>query len=357
MQEELVHWDLPQFEVLRPFDTAVSTEDHYSCMQENIESALSLDLLSTIRNERVDYGYHTTYVESRRVWQNSLINAITSTSINISDHVTSNVKTRWIVFTGGAMGSGKSHMMRWLLTENFLPINGLVAIDPDKIRRALPEWPLYVEAGGNQAGYLTHKESCLIAELSQEVALRNERNIWVDGSLRDTAWYLKTVIDIRKRFPDYRIAVLYVTAPREVILRRVETRGRVTGRFVAVEKVDASIEGSARTVKKLQTLVDVSATIDNQYEHPCLPELVSVETGGVSRNFSTWDRFSEIFVNPDALEPWIALSHFSQVFDKILCFGHHLTKQRILSFFEQRSEIFCSESLFAQQLRNLLQRE
>ena len=40
--------------------------------------------------------------------------------------------------------------------------------------------------------------------------------------------------DIRSRFPNYRIAVLAVEAPREVILDRAALRGAKTGRFIPV---------------------------------------------------------------------------------------------------------------------------
>ena len=39
------------------------------------------------------------------------------------------------------------------------------------------------------AGSLTHRESGMMAELAQEQALSEGKNIIIDGSLRDWKWY------------------------------------------------------------------------------------------------------------------------------------------------------------------------
>ena len=47
-------------------------------------------------------------------------------------------------------------------------------------------------------------------EIAQEVALRRRQHVWVDGSLRDGAWFSLVFDDIRERFPEYSIAIFYV---------------------------------------------------------------------------------------------------------------------------------------------------
>ena len=76
------------------------------------------------------------------------------------------------------------------------------------------------------AGAHTRKESGYLVEVAQEAALRQSRHIWVDGSLRDAAWYESVFNDLRRRHPSYQIAILcaravrsYATAPH---LRLVE---------------------------------------------------------------------------------------------------------------------------------------
>lgn len=45
-----------------------------------------------------------------------------------------------MVFTAGAMGSGKGYTMRWLEAKGYFPLGSFVYIDPDEIRTQLPEW-------------------------------------------------------------------------------------------------------------------------------------------------------------------------------------------------------------------------
>ena len=39
---------------------------------------------------------------------------------------------------------------------------------------------------------MCHRESGLLAELAQELAIEQRQNVWVDGTLRDFEWRFKT---------------------------------------------------------------------------------------------------------------------------------------------------------------------
>ena len=71
-----------------------------------------------------------------------------------------------------------------------------------------------------------------VPQIAQEVSLRRSKNLWVDGSLRDSVWYRGVVQDIRSRFPTYRIAIIYVYACEETVIRRARVREETTGRHV-----------------------------------------------------------------------------------------------------------------------------
>lgn len=259
--------------------------------------------IDQVRQDMVDYDYHERYDISRIHWQDTLVRElIGSGKESVSDKP-------WIIFTGGPMGAGKTHVMRWLLSEGFLPLSALSSIDPDRIKRCMPEWKDLVTNSNGMAGSLTHKESGFIAEIAQEVALRESRNIWVDGSLRDTVWYTSIIKNIRKMFPNYRIAVLYVTAPRQTIIQRTQSRGDQTGRYIPPEKIDASMQGSMTTVRRLACMVDVTATIANEFDNAD-PVLVSVETGGMTRAITSFKQFKQLFDNPtESVDPWLALAN------------------------------------------------
>jgi DNA-binding transcriptional LysR family regulator len=84
---------------------------------------------------------------------------------------------------------------------------------------------------------MTHKECGYLMEVSLEAALSSGRGIWVDSSMRDRHWYRGILVKIRQRYPEYRIAILSVTASRRAILERALQRQVDTGRHVPEEDI------------------------------------------------------------------------------------------------------------------------
>ena len=79
--------------------------------------------------------------------------------------------------------------MEKLRQNRRFPLVSFVIADPDEIRREFPEYLEYVKRDALTAGELTMKEAGFVAEILQLVALDNGKNVLVDGSLRDHAWY------------------------------------------------------------------------------------------------------------------------------------------------------------------------
>lgn len=55
-------------------------------------------------------------------------------------------------------GAGKSHVMRLLGEYGLFPMEDFVQVDPDSLRRELPEMQAYLRRDPGTAGSLTHKE-------------------------------------------------------------------------------------------------------------------------------------------------------------------------------------------------------
>lgn len=55
------------------------------------------------------------------------------------------------------------------------------------------------------------RQAGLMAEILEETALLQGRNILVDGSMRDGEWYSLHVGDLRERFPRLRVAIIHVS--------------------------------------------------------------------------------------------------------------------------------------------------
>lgn len=114
--------------------------------------------------------------------------------------------------------------MHRLASQNYFPLQSYVSVDPDEIRQQFPEFHLYATLSRAQAGERTHKEAGYVTEITTRVALDKGYNVLVDGSLRDWEWYAEYFDQLRKTYKKLRIAILYVSAPRDVIFERAKVR-------------------------------------------------------------------------------------------------------------------------------------
>lgn len=159
------------------------------------------------------------------------------------------------------MGVGKGHTIRWLDSIDLLSLDAFVNVDPDVIRKILPEFEEYNIRNNQTMGYLTQKEVGYISEvinyyikfnLNHNIhlqiltydALRKLKNVLVDGSLRDTHWYLKYFNNLREKFgTKLKMAIMNVIAPKETVLTRAMLRSKVSGRIVPNEVIIDSMKG------------------------------------------------------------------------------------------------------------------
>lgn len=88
----------------------------------------------------------------------------------------------FIVFMAGGMGVGKSYALRWAYNKGYFDTSRYVMVDPDRLKCMLPEMRELIRRDRSTAGTLTHAESTYIAEIAQECALQEGKNIIVDVS-------------------------------------------------------------------------------------------------------------------------------------------------------------------------------
>ena len=155
-------------------------------------------------------------------------------------------------------------------------------VDPDAIRQYLPEYHVYNVMVPEKAGELTRKEAGYIAEILILAGLEKGKNVLVDGSLRDSDWYVTYFARLREEFPALRLAILEVTAPIEAVIQRADDRAKTTGRVVPRELLLETFYQVPRSVARLAHLVDYHAEIHNP------PDAADVElrTPG-----ETWESF------------------------------------------------------------------
>eukprot|EP01060_Flectonema_neradi_P008400 TRINITY_DN16002_c0_g1_i1.p1 TRINITY_DN16002_c0_g1~~TRINITY_DN16002_c0_g1_i1.p1 ORF type:complete len:462 (+),score=82.14 TRINITY_DN16002_c0_g1_i1:44-1429(+) len=203
----------------------------------------------------LDSQYHGSYIPERQRLQD----------VRVKDVIGAGVPKEhpWLVFTAGAMGAGKSHCVRWMCDNGYFPLPDIVQIDPDRFKERLPEWEGYLHHDPLSAGSMLRKESGYLVEIAQEVALGMKKNTWVDGSLRDGEWYKSQFERIKLEHPEYRIAIIHVTAPLETVIQRALSRGESTGRHVPESEIRDSFERVPKVVEMLTPQCDFVAHINN----------------------------------------------------------------------------------------------
>lgn len=111
---------------------------------------------------------------------------------------------------------------------------------------------------------MTHAESSYIAEIAQHVAMKNSMDVWVDGSLQNSAWYEVELQRIRNSYPNYRVAIISISAPDDMIENNIKRRAIETGRGIPHElQKTFSVDEIGKGVQKLTHLVDLVASVRN----------------------------------------------------------------------------------------------
>merc|ERR1719189_719550 len=121
-----------------------STQENYSVENSNMTGDFA-----EIRAQ-MDGEYHGCYDEGRQTLQDDIVKDVIGKG---TPH-----ERPWVIFSAGAMGAGKGHVMQWLSEKGFFAIPDIVHVDPDMIRTELPEWKGYLAHNKETAGMMTHRE-------------------------------------------------------------------------------------------------------------------------------------------------------------------------------------------------------
>ena len=181
------------------------------------------------------------------------------------------------------MGAGKSHALHSIDKKGNFPLSSYVLVDPDKIRQCLPEYYLCMKQNPLYAGEFTCKEAGYIAEIITIAALRDGKYVLVDGTLRDWQWYLNKFIELRCDYPNVKISILHVDAPKETIIERATKRGIATGRYIPRRTLERAMGQVSRSIEILRKHADFYCRL---YNRPGEHNDVELVTEGI-----TWETF------------------------------------------------------------------
>jgi len=141
-------------ETRAPFSVLLSSEENNKSDNMNFYGKFS-----HIRRT-LDYSFHTNYTFERQKLHDAIITDMLNEAYicDVDGNIGTIAADPWIVFTAGAMGAGKGYTMRVLVEKERFPLPAFVIVDPDEIRRLLPEYHMYIAENPELAGELTQKE-------------------------------------------------------------------------------------------------------------------------------------------------------------------------------------------------------
>ena len=324
-----------------PYNFNISTEANHAVSKEECNGMDEVPpFVGKYIKERadMDYTYHKYYSTERQLLQDELLQQFLDTIVYDSgkNMVCDRPASPWMVFTAGPMGAGKGRTMQWLARHGLFPLSAFVRVDPDSLRELLPETEVYQSIDPGSTGYLTQKEVGFMSEILTLDALNQGKNVLVDGSLRNSEWYLQYIKKLRKMYPSLRLAIINVTASHDIVLERAAKRAEVTGRIVPEEVVLETMEAIPDSLKALAPVVHFMATFDNEGEEPVML-WSSRKPAPTELGFSRYKFFDDTHQALEEESPNDAeddLSHH-RVWYTVDCDGHAITptpsRQRALS--------------------------
>lgn len=254
-------------------DLSRSTEENYAILSRPFSVHREAEAMDEVEgifaSERaaLDRTYHARYLPARRRLQDELI----AQALRVFPGDLGPEENPWLLLTAGAMGAGKTSMVAWLERQGMFPLQKYIHVDPDAFRARLPEWSAYVRADPETAGNLTRKETNLMTEVTTLAAMARGLHVWQDGSLRNADFFLSWIPRIRQLYPNYRVAILHVTASEQRIRRRVLARGRRPGgRVVPEADLNDAIHRVPKAFDLLEPLADLAATVSTDSREPVL---------------------------------------------------------------------------------------
>jgi predicted ABC-type ATPase len=266
---------------LRRFSIKRSTEECF----ESLENGKSIGAHGHVR-EKLDYSYHTRYEKTRQWLHDSIIEEILHNyeSARHGQHPL-------LLFTVGAQGAGKRQVIGDLVKDKRLPLPSYVIVDSDEIRRYLPEYSSYIEENSaDLVDFFTQKECGFIAETIIHASLQAGNAVIFDCSLKDAAWYVKFIQQLRDEYSCIKVGMIHVKTKTDTILERSRLRALETGRTIPEETILASLEWIPRAIEVVKPSVDHFFEIRNN-------DNAQTEIEGAD-----WAEFTEAFFESGCLE-------------------------------------------------------
>lgn len=186
-----------------------------------------------------------------------------------------------IVIVGGQAGAGKTSLKKHLkdtLFANRIP----AVIDSDSYRGDHPNFSKIMASDEKKLYRKTNEDVREWTSKLLDSALKNNRDIILEATMRNTDKMLKTIKKVKEEYPQYKIHIAVVSVHEEIsrtgmMVRYTDEKiKRGFGRFVPVEAHDETYKAIPLTLRAIeeQGLIDSVTIVDRHnkkiYDHEAI---------------------------------------------------------------------------------------
>ena len=164
-------------------------------------------------------------------------------------------------------------------------------IDPDELKKDIPEYREMQETDPDHAAAVAHEESSALAKRAMQAAFDNGYDCTLDGTGDGSVESVKKKIQ-QARDAGYEVNACYVTCPTEMAVERSIERGKRTKRNVPLEAVRSIHSKVSHIFPKVASEFDHVALFDTSKDgKPVL--IAECQRGGEIdiKNQELWDAF------------------------------------------------------------------
>lgn len=173
-------------------------------------------------------------------------------------------------------------------------------IDPDELKKDIPEYREMQETDPDHAAAVAHEESSALAKRAMQAAFDNGYDCTLDGTGDGSVESVKKKIQ-QARAAGYEVNACYVTCPTEMAVERSIERGKRTKRNVPLEAVRSIHSKVSHIFPKVASEFDHVALFDtSDYNKPPVLIAECERDGEIQiKNQELWDAFLAKDQEPD----------------------------------------------------------
>ncbi|ABD12199.1 Zeta toxin [Frankia casuarinae] len=202
---------------------------------------------------------------------------------------------------GGGGASGKGFVLEYLKDEGQVPTENVVHLDPDEIKKMIPEFDEIMGAGDSRAAEVVHEESSSLAKGVLQQAMDRRLNIIYDSTLGNPEKTAKLIDDAHAK--GYEVRLFGVSADPELAVTRAADRAAKSGRYVPVDHQLAAHRGFSQGFEGYAEKADKVRLYDTNSE----PRQIARKRAGEILTIldqGSYDKFqNKININPEAMGP------------------------------------------------------